>query len=204
MGAQQRQQDGRGPSRIAANWRIEADESDVICCLEAGTTRHMEPGPDSKIIGWREEKSEADFFHNVGLLAMKEAELVHERLKGLDTLRYDGESQAFYDGEHRIPAEEVDSYLSERIGDLDSGFSERIGPATLRRALATRFAEEAGASGDRRLGQHAEAGPSFDRIRYVRKDRGEQEVPGSGSTEARGEPAEVSGGTRSTREKTAE
>ncbi len=42
----------------------------------------MEPGPDSKITGWREEKSEADFFHNVGLLAMKEAELVHGRLKG--------------------------------------------------------------------------------------------------------------------------
>lgn len=173
----------------------------LSAALRAGTTRHMEPGPYSKITGWREEKSEADFFHNVGLLAMKEAELVHERLKGLDALRYDGESQAFYDGEHRIPAEEIEAYLGERIAGVDSSFSQRIGPATLRRALATLFAEKTEQGNARRLvGDNAEASAVLHRIRYVRKDRGEQEVPGSGSTEARGEPAEVSGGTRRPRD----
>ena len=119
--------------------------------IRYGTTRHMEPGPRSGIRGWREGNDETTTVHNIGLLAMREAELVRERLPFAQQMRYVPEEDAFYDGSRRLPAESAEAYFRQRIAAVDPNFAHGVGPATLKRALVSVTAERSGHLGLGRL-----------------------------------------------------
>lgn len=138
--------------------------------LRHKTTRHMTVGPKSGIENqWiRNDDSPEAIAHNIGLLANLEAEVAIKRLPQLASLRYDMDTHSFYDGEYRIPDAEAEAYIERRVGDVGSGFSERVGPATLRRALATRAAQGSRSNGHiRMVGFDAEAAQSLSRVLYA-------------------------------------
>jgi hypothetical protein len=87
---------------------------------------------------------------NIGLLAAKESQLVFERIPELNGLSISKDGYLFgpdeeYPGSTRaLPAGNTKEYLrtlKEAIRRSDPEFAGRIGPATLGRALATRFSE---------------------------------------------------------------
>jgi len=182
------------------------------------TTRHMTVGGWSGIKGWRKGDSPEAITHNVGLLAMRERDIVRERLPILDEMRYDLETNAFYDKGHRIPDEEVETYLGARIKNVGSKVPDRVGPSTLRRALVINELERSGAgTQSQSMGRLSRANKSLVEIRYA-KDPGrsqelEENASGKGArretlesqslgTESpleqrseKGKPAPVSGGT---------
>lgn len=98
-------------------------------------------GPEEAKNAWAE---------NIGLLAKREAELVFERIPELSGLNISKDGYLFgpdeeYPGSTRaLPAGNTDEYLGTlkaAIRKADPEFARRVGPATLARALATRFAE---------------------------------------------------------------
>jgi len=111
--------------------------------IRYGTTRHIEPGPFSGIQGWNSGDGESEVARNIGLLARREAELVRERLPFVRQMRYAPRENAFHDGKRRLPAEDLASYLRQRIAGFDPKFARGVGPATLKRALVTLAAERA-------------------------------------------------------------
>lgn len=136
------------------------------------TTRHMTVGGWSGIKGWRKGDSPEAITHNVGLLAMRERDIVRERLPILDEIRYDLETNAFYDEGHRIPDEEIETYLGERIDRVGSEVPDRVGPSTLRRALVVNELERSGTGSQRgMLGGLSRENKSLAEIRYA-KDTG--------------------------------
>jgi hypothetical protein len=87
---------------------------------------------------------------NIGLLAAKESQLVFERIPELNGLSISKDGYLFgpdeeYPGSTRaLPAGNTEEYLrtlKAAIRRSDPEFAGRIGPATLGRALATRFSE---------------------------------------------------------------
>jgi hypothetical protein len=134
--------------------------------IRYGTTRHIEPGPFSGIQGWSDGDGEADVARNIGLLARREAELVRERLPFVRQMRYAPEERAFYDGNQKLSAGDLKSYLRQRIAGIDPNFARGVGPATLKRALVTLAAERAESGGFGRLvGEPSKEAPLKD-IRY--------------------------------------
>jgi hypothetical protein len=80
-------------------------------------------------------------------------------------MRYVPEENTFYDGNQRLPAEDLDSYLGQRIAGFDPKFARGVGPATLKRALVTLAAERAEFGGFGRLvGQPSKEAPLKDRL----------------------------------------
>jgi hypothetical protein len=159
-------------------------------------SRHITVGENSGLAeSWiRNDDSPEATAHNIGLLALKEAEIVMKRLRDTEGLRYDIGSQALYDGKYRIPDEEASSYFWGRIKELDKDFSQRIGPATLRRALAVIAAEGAGEAHRVRLvGEAAEAPRSLHGIFYAKDEGGESASDSRGGPAEGSEPAGVPG-----------
>jgi hypothetical protein len=136
--------------------------------LRYGTTRHMLPGPNSGVEGWRTDNTPDSTRHNIGLLAAREAELVTERLPALKNLRYDLANQAFYEGNTRIPDAGIREDFLTRITALDPDFAQGVGDRTLRRALATLAAQAALESGQsvQLVGNAADAPPALQQVRY--------------------------------------
>ncbi len=171
------------------------DSHMLSSALRFGTTRHMTVGEKSGLTDkWiRNDDSPEATAHNIGLLALKEAEIVMKRLSEIEGLRYDVGNQAFYDGEYRIPGEEAEAYIGRRIEAVDKNFSLRVGPATLRRALAVIAAEGAGEKSGRLVGEAAEAPRPLHGIFYSKDAGGEPAPDRGGQTAAGGESAGVSG-----------
>ena len=160
----------------------------ISSILRFGTSKHLTVGPASGLAdSWiRNDSSRAAAEYNLGLLLQREKELVFQRLPELAKMRYDSKENSFYDGEHRIPSEEVETYFEGRIAQLDTEISARVGHSTARRALAV-AAAEGGGPGWRGwlVGDTAGAQRSFKGIFYS-KDAG-------GALGAGGESAGVSG-----------
>jgi SAM-dependent methyltransferase len=96
------------------------------------------------------EEAKQAWAQNTGLLAAKESQLVFERIPELKRLRISKDGYLFgpdedYPGSTQaLPAGNTDEYLGTlkaAISKADPEFAARIGPATLARALATRFSE---------------------------------------------------------------
>lgn len=96
------------------------------------------------------EEAQQAWRENTGLLAKKETELVFERipeLKGLSISKDGyllGPDENYLGSTRALPSGNTDEYLGTLLSTIrrsDPEFARRIGPATLARALATRFAE---------------------------------------------------------------
>jgi hypothetical protein len=96
------------------------------------------------------EEANQAWAENMGLLAKKEAELVFERIPELKRLRISKDGYLFgpdedYPGSiQALPAGNTEEYLGTLFSEIrkaDPEFAQRIGRATLARALATRFSE---------------------------------------------------------------
>ena len=168
----------------------------LLSALRFQTTRHMLGGEKAGLLqDWkRGQDTPEEVQYNIGLMGLKEAEIVMKRLSEIEGLRYDIKNQSFYDGEYRIPSKEAPAYLRRRIATVDKGFSRRVGPATFRRALAVIAAEGAGGTGSVRLvGEAAEAPRPLHGIFYSKDIGGEPASDRGGQDAARGESARVSG-----------
>jgi hypothetical protein len=76
--------------------------------------------------------------HNIGIMAIWEAEMVVERLPFLPNFRYDPSEGTFYDDRNApLDPAQLSDTLTKRIAGIDPRFTSRIGEATARRALAT-------------------------------------------------------------------
>ena len=96
------------------------------------------------------EEAKQAWTQNIGLLANKESQLVFERIPELKRLRISKDGYLFgpdedYPGSTQaLPAGNTNEYLGtllSAISKADPEFAARVGPATLARALATRFSE---------------------------------------------------------------
>jgi SAM-dependent methyltransferase len=96
------------------------------------------------------EEAQRAWRENIGLLAEKESELVFERIPELKRLNISkdgyllGPDTELPGSTRALPAGNIDEYfesLSAEISRTDPDFAERIGTATLARALATRYAQ---------------------------------------------------------------
>ena len=168
----------------------------ISSILRFGTSKHLTVGPASGLAdSWiRNDSSRAAAEYNLGLLLQREKELVFQRLPELAKMRYDSKENSFYDGEHRIPSEEVETYFEGRIAQLDTGISARVGHSTARRALAVAAAEKGepwGYSG--MVGDTAEALRPFEGIFYSKDAGGAGSPVGGDALGAGGESARVSG-----------
>lgn len=168
----------------------------ISSILRFGTSRHLTVGPASGLEArWiRNDGSRAAAEYNLGLLLHREKELVFQRLPELAKMRYNLEENSFYDGEHRIPNEEVEAYFRTRIAQLGGEVSGRVGHSTARRALAVAAAEEGGPGWREWLvGDTAGALRPFKGVFYS-KDAGRAGSPVGGEAFRAGEePAGVSG-----------
>jgi hypothetical protein len=171
------------PTTLSHEAKLRRTSQMLSSVLRFRTTRHVKPGPHSGIQGWREGDGEDVVFHNAGLLARREAELVRERLPFVREMRYVPEEAAFYDGNQRIPNEGLDDYLEGRIEEIDPDFAQATGPRTVRRALVTVAADETHIGDSwQRLGSSTEAPESLKAIRYAQA--AEQEGKSQGSNPA--------------------
>jgi hypothetical protein len=142
------------------------------------TTKHFTIGKLSGIENWAAGDSPAATEHNIGLLALRERDLVMNRLPELKSLRYDIPTRSYYDGEFRIPDAEVKTYIERRIEGMDQGVSSRVGHATARRVLFIDALERSwtGASESTLVGHQSGSLQSLTGVRYAKDSRGSKEL----------------------------
>lgn len=134
------------PGGLSEEAQLRRTSQMLSSALRFGTTKHMRPAVPQDLQGWSNRGTPEATANNIGLLAMKEAELVFDRLPELRGYNYSDGS--YYDDRGtRLPSNSVklrNAAFNRRIMQIDRHFHERTGARTLARALATRRLEGPG------------------------------------------------------------